>query len=1309
MGTDFGGKERILKEFLFDKLTKASGLDRHSISLDQPFSYFGLDSLKAVEISADLEKVLGYNVSPTLVWDYPSINLAIEHLLSGNQNNDDSTRITKEDISSEPIAIIGMGCRFPGAENIDIFWENLKSGKESIQPVPSDRWNKEEYYDDDVNVSGKMNTKWGGFLKDIDKFDAKFFGISPREAVKMDPQQRLLLEVAWQSLEDAGQVPNDLLDESVGVFVGISNNDYAHLLRDQSRDGDPYFGTGNSLSIAANRISYVFGFRGPSIAIDTACSSSLVAVYQACQSIWSGESSIAIAGGVNLILTPDVTVDLSKAGILSSDGKCKTFDESANGYVRGEGAGLVVLKPYSRALEDGDQIYSVIRGGAINNNGKSNGIIAPNGESQRLLLNKAYKNAGLEPKDVQYIETHGTATKIGDPIEVNALGKVIKNNKRFEEKCAIGSVKTNIGHLESAAGIASLIKVALMIKNKTLTPSLNIQKLNPLISFDKFPIYVQQEKQEWENGNKPLRAGVSSFGFGGTNCHIVMEEYIGKNTNSSIHNYNYQETYVLPISGKSPNALNEIIKRYLEFMNGNEKHETHNFCYTCSVKKAHFNHRIAFLGKNKSDFKKQMKEYLETECPSRINEITDKRDLQVLLVYRDLDIIPVQIIKDLLKKEKVFRKCWEDLDKEFIEQLKWSAWEIFSLEKKVFDERKPYIQFIFQVCLTELLTYWGVSTKRLLGYGLGELAASYVLGDHDIKKVICSIKTRKYVNKVGAIDLLKHDKLENYYVIELASNSKILNVNYNQVNNDIYQSFGDIKNNMIKSLYENGFGLNWKNIYISGEMEKLPGYPFERNKFWLDTKLKAFNKGFLDGSNIDRTPVLVEQTNNMINYYGNLAEKKSDLGEFLSFAPFIEKDITFSWLLTLTKPEDYPENFKKTSIAQEKMRQILFKNVDFSFIDKVAEFGCGYSTDLIRLASRYPHLNLHGFNISKEQLKIGYDKIKANKLDRNIALYNTDVVREELPDYYDLIYCIQLIHHIKNKEEIFNNINKGLNDGGLLVLAEMISNINEQINHPQSSAYFTPKEEWASILADQHLKIVECIDVSKEIGLFLDDPNFYDHLEKLFSDDEKTVIDHLEGPHLLGELLRRKAVLYGLFTIQKVPYIAIEKIRDDNLERLTHPTMFVNYTAQDALVEKSIDVLEVSVNSLDELENYLIKIVSRVLEFREGDVVDPSIKLDELGLDSITAIDLKKTIETELNIQLSIGDLLKGPSIEILARQLCDEMENSPLEMDKSSEKKLELLARNTDNIQDIFDNLDGLGDDEINHLLDKYQYVKED
>ena len=436
-----------------------------------------------------------------------------------------------ERAKSEPIAIIGAGLRFPGGANdLENFWRLLRDGIDTVTEVPADRWDIEAFYDPDPDAPGKMSTRWGSFLDDVDKFDADFFGISPREAVTMDPQQRLLMTVAWEALENAGQSPQRLMGSSTGVFVGIAGTDYLQmqLQRSSYEEIDAYLASGSCHSVAAGRLSYFLGLQGPSIAVDTACSSSLVATHLACQSLRSGECNLALAGGVNLILSPEMVINFSKARMMAADGRCKVFDAAADGYVRGEGAGIVVLKRLSDAEKDGDLILAVIRGSAVNQDGRSNGLTAPNGPAQQAVIRQALSNAEVKSAEVDFVETHGTGTALGDPIEVQALAAALGEGRGQDRPLTIASIKTNIGHLESAAGVAGLMKVVAALQHEEIPPHLHFKDPNPYILWRDLPVRVPAVSMPWPTGERRRIAGVSSFGFSGTNAHVVMEEAAGK-------------------------------------------------------------------------------------------------------------------------------------------------------------------------------------------------------------------------------------------------------------------------------------------------------------------------------------------------------------------------------------------------------------------------------------------------------------------------------------------------------------------------------------------------------------------------------------------------------------------------------------------------------------------------------------------------------------------------------------------------------------------------------------------------------------
>ena len=490
---------------------------------------------------------------------------------------------------AEPIAIVGMGCRLPGGNDPEAFWHMLAEGRDAISEVPEGRWNLDTYYDPDPTIAGKMYSKWGGFLGDVKGFDASFFSISPREAIWVDPQHRLLLEVAWEGLEDAAILPSSLSGTRTGVFIGVIGFDYGLLQMTNLDVLDVFSGTGGSHSILANRLSYFLDLNGPSMVMDTACSSSLVAIHLACRSLRSGESDLALAGGVNLMLSPQITIVLCKAQMLSPTGRCRAFDASADGYVRGEGAGVVVLKRLSDAQRDGDRILALIRGSAINHGGHSNGLSAPNGEAQQEVLRAALVDARLEPGMVDYIETHGTGTRLGDPVEFDAL-MAVYGNRVEATPLALGSVKTNIGHLEGAAGIAGVIKTVLMLRHGAIPPHLHLEQPNPLLRIERMPVHIPARLETWSSLDKPRIAAVSSFGFGGTNAHLILQE--APAAAPPIKAIGERPWHLLTLSARSKAALEQLVTSYRDHLAVTEDGLA-DIAHTANTGRTSFNHRRA--------------------------------------------------------------------------------------------------------------------------------------------------------------------------------------------------------------------------------------------------------------------------------------------------------------------------------------------------------------------------------------------------------------------------------------------------------------------------------------------------------------------------------------------------------------------------------------------------------------------------------------------------------------------------------------------------------------------------------------------
>src|SRR5829696_6379075 len=560
--------EAGLRRWLVDYLVTNVGCSLDDISLDASMHDLGLGSGDAVVLTGELSELLGRQISPVEFWQYPTIN-ALARFLTGSESEPEAEVVVSRERSSldEPIAVVGLGCRFPGdIGGPESLWRFLCDGRSSVGEVPPERWALFDDGSPEAAAALSGTTRWGSFLADVDAFDAEFFEISPREAVKMDPQQRLLLEVAYEALEHAGIAADSLRHTQTGVFAGACLGEYGYLASTDLSQVDAWSGTGGALSIIANRVSYFFDLRGPSVTVDTACSSSLVAVHLACQSLRAGDSNLALAAGVNLLLSPAATRSFDQAEAMSPTGQCHAFDAGADGFVRGEGCGVAVLKRLSDALRDGDRVLAVVRGSAVNQDGRSNGLMAPNPAAQMAVLRAAYANAGVEPREVDYVEAHGTGTLLGDPIEARALGTVLGRGRPADAPLLIGAVKSNLGHLEAAAGIAGFAKAVLALHRGHIPANLGYQAPNPHIQFEKLRLKVVAEHTDWAATGRPRRAGVSSFGFGGTNAHVVLEE-APATTPPTVTPPDTAVT-TLVVSGKTPERSASMAAMLADWMDG---------------------------------------------------------------------------------------------------------------------------------------------------------------------------------------------------------------------------------------------------------------------------------------------------------------------------------------------------------------------------------------------------------------------------------------------------------------------------------------------------------------------------------------------------------------------------------------------------------------------------------------------------------------------------------------------------------------------------------------------------------------------
>ena len=645
-------------------------------------------------------------------------------------------------MGKESIAIIGIGCRFPGGVNDpESFWKLLQEGREAISEIPADRWNVDRFYDAEPGLIGKSVAKRGGFLDSVDQFDPQFFGISPREAPYIDPQQRLLLETAWEAIEDAGLVLNFENGTDIGVFVGISHNDYQGLQHTATdRFGiSSHTPTGSAHSIAANRISYCLNLSGPSVAMDTACSSALTAVHVACEHILTGRCKTAMAGGVTVMITPDGFIGFSQAGMLSPEGKCKAFDAAANGFVRGEGAGIVLLKKLSDALADGDPIHAVIIGSALNQDGHTNGISLPSPDAQARLVREACVDAGIEPSQIGYVEAHGTGTAVGDPIEAHALAEALCEDRTEDAPLLIGSVKTNLGHLETASGLAGLVKAALAVKNGSIPASLNFENPNPNIDFSALKLQVAVKNQAFPKTDGPRMAGVNSFGFGGANAHVIVTE-APRVSHSPLPDPDSDRAWPLVLSARSEKSLSATALRLSTWLDEHSKLNGHSpllpdLAYMLGARRNHHPYRLTLTAKSMAEVVQELGAFsLESHGPKLRTAFTPRPEQAARVVFVMSGQGPQWwgMGRELMRHEPVFKNTIEACERAMLPWAKFSlAEELARSESESRMQRTEISQpaiFAMQMALAELWKSWGIQPAAVVGHSVGEIAAACVAG-----------------------------------------------------------------------------------------------------------------------------------------------------------------------------------------------------------------------------------------------------------------------------------------------------------------------------------------------------------------------------------------------------------------------------------------------------------------------------------------------------------------------------------------------------------------------------------------------------
>lgn len=829
-----------IQSYLKEKLCQTLRMPLDSeIDLNKGFFSLGMDSLLAQELKRKLRRDLGpaFSLPVTLLFNYPNLSRLSEYLYKLLDRKAPEKVITTEKraYQTHPVAIVGMGCRLPGnVEDPQAFWELLNNGQDAICEVPEDHWDIEAYYSPDPEALGKIITRKGGFLKQIDKFDPDFFGISPREAESLDPQQRLVLEVAWEALERAGCAPDSLKNSLTGVFVGVSTTDYfTELMKKSPPEAiDSYYASGNTLSGVSGRLSYFLGLQGPCMSIDAACASSLVAIHQACQALRLGECSLALAGGVNIVLSADLMVNFSRSHMLSSDGHCKTFDAKADGYVRSEGCGIVVLKLLQDALKDRDNILGVIRGSSVNQDGSSSGLTVPNGLAQERVIKQAMENAQVDGSDIQYIEAHGTGTSLGDPIEMNAIAEVFRTRPK-DKNLFVGAVKSNLGHLECASGVVGIIKTVLALGQESIPKNLHFEKLNPNIDFNKVPVIIPKESIPWPRSQNRRLAGVSAFGFTGTIAHVILEE---APPSEKTEQFLDRSCHIVTISAKTEDALKEGIIQFQKYLEMHSETNIADIAYTLNTGRAIFEYKSSIIAKTPFELLEKLRnqKYQIVKTTSKIPKLAYIFPSQI-----SIDLIG---LRQIYETHPVFKEALDRCAKILDEIFKKPFFEVLNGEEIQHSRYANPAQIALEYSFAELWKSWGVIPTYVLGLGLGEFSAAVVSGNMSVEEGLKEVIAKPEYKGNEALFEQELQKLRDQgceLFLVMGSPTALLEAISNQPEKWLYSydkkhDIWEILLESISQIYLKGININWKAFDTPYPRKKvvLPTYPFQRQSYW---------------------------------------------------------------------------------------------------------------------------------------------------------------------------------------------------------------------------------------------------------------------------------------------------------------------------------------------------------------------------------------------------------------------------------------------------------------------------------------------
>jgi len=1015
------------------------------------------------------------------------------------------------------IVIVGLGCKFPGAENPKEFESLLGHMESHIQAVPLNRWDSETYDNGQGKEDGNLYCRWGGFVDDIDMFDPLFFKIPPYIAKLSNPEERLLLQVAWETIEHAGYTPASLKGET-GVFVGVTHLDYTLLAMHEWLD-NPALQINPSLMTLPNRISYHLGFKGPSLPVDSACSSTIHAIHLACQHMLLGECDNALVGAANLYMHPSRYGLMCSTKVLSNHKNPALLSDHGSGFVPGEGVGAILLKFLDDAERDGDQIYGIVNSSNVRHKGLNDAFLTPCGDTLTRTIRGALDKATLGIEDIDYVEGHFYGAAYTDLMEFNCLSTLLEGT---QSNLRIGSVKPNVGHLEACAGMTQLFKVLFQFKNKTFYKTLNAEtKLSEAVLNNHNNIRIQNRAEIWNDQSRPRRAIINGFGIGGVYSSCVIEEY----TKIPEYYSGSDQTELFVLSAKSKKQLKEYAHRFVEYL-------------------------------------RTSPEMSSVDTPS----------------------LTKVCLRDIAYTSRVGREA-------MAYRLAIIASDIDGLVAKL-------IFYIDDSCRTH---------KGLFS-------------EDGVKQNLSTNPGPKLLEK------LMHSRSFEHLAL----------------------------------LWVQGAHIPWPEIELSNhntialKRVPLPSYPFKKWSCWITEEKKSFHK-----------PKDV-----ISRYYDEITELLPE-DAHITFAPFVEKIEGFSWILTCYNPGKYRDEFSLVEQKQSRMREILYRHVDFSTVDTVMDIGCGIASDLIELGNKYSHITADGFTISSKQASRGQQRVLNNDLGERVKIHCLDSSRDSFLSRYDLFIGFEVVHHIRNKEGLFSNIRDHLTDRGTIVLSDCVANTVNAINIDDTGSHTVTRHEYAELLAKYHLQLNDCVDASLEISHFLYDENFEDNLAFISSQSKEMAAVEQEhrGWANFGKALAMDLVRYLLLTINHANESeSVESLTQKNIRIFERALSFSEVSEGKKNPRLSISPLSDGLQPGGDIVSQLRHITSSLIECSPTDIAC-DISLLEYGVDSLIALKILNTINQVFNLDMGIQVFLDCNSIEQLADQIESQLE-SGLELEPQQQAR---------------------------------------